>query len=114
MRQIINIGLVYLLTLFLFYTIKKEYIRLLLALLIYLFGIFIFEHDYKLAIIYLGVAVCCVITESIFITFFDETWNYRKPDIINIPYWLIPIWAIAIILIIEINKNINSFILNLK
>lgn len=43
-----------------------------------------------------------------------NTWQYKHKNIINIPYWLIPLWFIAILFIIKLiklyDKNINKVV----
>ena len=94
--------------LLIFHFIKNKYIRFISTLFIYLLCIYLFNIDYKLSILYIIIAIGCVITESIYINFFTETWNYINPDIINIPYWLISMWSIAILLIVEIINAWNK------
>ena len=92
---------IYALTFFIFYKIDDKYVRLLFAALIYLMCMYVFNIDTNMAIFYIFIAIGCGITESIYINFCKDTWNYHDPDIINIPYWLIPLWSIAFLLIIE-------------
>lgn len=92
---------IYSILLIIFYNIKEKNTRLIYTSLIYLLCIYLFDIDYKFAILYVLIAICCVITESIYINFCDETWKYINPDIINIPYWLVSLWSTAILLIIE-------------
>ena len=102
---LVKVIVIYVLLLFLFYFIKNKQQRLIYTSLIYVICIFLFNISYKSSFLYVFIALCCVITESIYIHFFDETWRYINPDIINIPYWLISMWSIAILLIIEsVNK----------
>ncbi len=35
------------------------------------------------------------ITESIIMTYAQSSWSYVKPDIYNLPIWLIPLWSVA-------------------
>ncbi len=102
---------IYSILLLIFYNKKEKNIRLIYTSLIYLLCVYLFDIDYKFAILYILIALCCVITESIYINFCDETWKYINPDIINIPYWLISIWSIAILLIIE-GVNLMKIIIN--
>jgi hypothetical protein len=92
---------IYVLTFLIFYKIENKNIRLIFTSLIYLFCIHLFNIDINMAIFYIFIAIGCAVTESIYITFCKDTWNYRNPDIINIPYWLIPLWSVAFLLIIE-------------
>jgi hypothetical protein len=103
---VIKIIIIYISLLFTFYKIENKEKRLIFTSIIYLLCICLFNIDYKLSILYVFIAICCVITESIYITFFNETWVYINPDIINIPYWLIAMWSIAILLIAE---SVNKF-----
>ena len=92
---------IYLLTFAIFYTIEKKCLRLIFASIIYILCLYTFNIKFNIALFYIFIAIGCVITESIYITFCKDTWNYRNPDIINIPYWLIPLWSIAFLLIIQ-------------
>ena len=103
---VIKIIIIYISLLFTFYKIENKEKRLIFTSIIYLLCICLFNIDYKLSILYVFIAICCVIPESIYITFFNETWVYINPDIINIPYWLIAMWSIAILLIAE---SVNKF-----
>jgi hypothetical protein len=105
---LIKIIMIYTLLLFIFYFINDKYYRLMYTIIIYILCINIFNINYKLYIVYVIIALCCVITESIYINFINETWKYNNPDIISIPLWLIFIWSIAILLIIEIINIINK------
>lgn len=102
--KITKIGIIYVLILILFYVITNDIIRFLLSVIIFTIGIFLFNIDIKLAFIYIFIAICCAFTESIFINFFSNTWKYNKPNlnIVNIPLWLIPMWGVAITLIVQL------------
>ena len=101
----IKIILIYILLLLVFFYINDNSIRFIVTSLIYLLSIFIFNIEYKYGILFVLMEIGCVITESIYITFFNKTWKYLNSDIINIPYWLIPLWSTAIVLIVEsVNK----------
>ena len=104
---LIKIIMIYTLLLFIFYFINDKYYRLIYTIILYILCINIFNINYKLSMVYVIIALCCVITESIYINFINETWKYNNPDIISIPLWLIFIWSIAILLIIEIINIIN-------
>lgn len=103
---IIKIITIYFLLLLLFYKFNNKNIRFICTSIIYLLCIYLFNIDYKLSILYVIIAICWVITESIYINFCNETWKYINPDFINIPYWLISMWSIAILLIVE---SVNKF-----
>ena len=102
---VINI-LVYLLTLLIFIIEKNNLRRFTYGLLLYFLFCFNIGIKIKNILVYLVISVVCVLTESIFVNFFDETWEYKNPDILGIPYWLIPIWSIAIILVVQINEKL--------
>ena len=99
--KICKILAIYLITFFIFLQISDKKYRLLYTVIVYIVCIYLFDINYKHACLYVIIAICCVITESLYITYCNETWKYYNPDIINIPYWLISIWSIAILLIIE-------------
>ena len=105
---LIKIIMIYTLLLFIFYFINDKYYRLIYTIILYILCINIFNINYKLSMVYVIIALCCVITESIYINFINETWKYNNPDIISIPLWLIFIWSIAILLIIKIINIINK------
>ncbi len=107
----LKIIVIYILLLIIFYNIREKNIRLIYTSIIYLLCIYLFDIDYKLAILYIIIAIGCVITEAIYIHFFNETWKYINPDIINIPYWLIPFWSIAILIIVESANVIKPIII---
>ena len=102
---IIKIFIIYILLLVIFYIFHNDKIRLLFLSLLFILCIFLFNINNKLAILYIFIALCSIITEAILITFFSNTWLYKNPNIINIPYWLFPLWGIAIIFINELSNN---------
>ena len=93
---------IYILTFVLFYKIDNKNLRLIYASFIYLISIYLFNVKWTLTILYVCISIACVITESLYVTFCKDTWVYKKPDIINIPYWLLPLWSIAFLLMIEL------------
>lgn len=97
----------YILTLLTFHKIKDKYQRFFITNIIYIVFGTLTDYNMKMLIIYYILAIICVGTESIFINFFDETWKYKNPDIIEVPFWLVPLWGIAILLIINISKNLD-------
>ena len=104
--SMMKIIIIYSLLLIIFHIIQNKNTRFIYTAIIYLLCIYLFNIDFKLSILYVVIALCCVITESIYINFLDETWKYTNPDFISIPFWLISIWSIAILLIIE---GVNMF-----
>ena len=109
-QLLLKILMIYTLLLFIFYFVNDKYYRLIYTIIIYMLCITIFNINYKLSIVYVIIALWCVITESIYINFISETWKYNNPDIISIPLWLIFIWSIAILLIINIIDIIDKII----
>jgi hypothetical protein len=48
------------------------------------------------------------LAESLAIKYGVKTWNYKEPtEPLNIPLWLIPLWAIAGIFILRVSKILN-------
>ena len=98
---IMKIILIYILLLTIFYSIHNKTMRFVYTSLIYLLCIYLFNIECKMSILYVILAISAVVTESIYINFFKDTWKYADPDIISIPYWLIAIWSVAILLLVE-------------
>ena len=111
--MLINI-LVYLLTLLVFFLFDDNNLRFILTFISYNISCELYKLNWYKRIIYLLLAVICVITESIFINLFNETWTYKINDLFGIPFWLIPLWGIAILLIVNINKDIENIINYIK
>lgn len=100
----INILIIYLLILLLFKFISNNYLRFLLLLLISIYCIWFFKLKKKKLILIILLTFSAVITEIIFIKYFKNTWKYYNNDIVNVPYWLFPLWFICIVFILEIYK----------
>ena len=98
---IIRIVVLYTLTILLYLNTKSNKIRFIWSLLLYVFGVILLRVNYKSAVSYFALAVCATITEHIFIKYMDSTWDYRKPDRYLVPYWLVPLWALAILIIVH-------------
>ena len=111
--MLINI-LVYLLTLLVFFLFDDNNLRFILTFISYIISCELYRLNWYKRIIYLLLAVICVITESIFINLFNETWTYKINDLFGIPFWLIPLWGIAILLIVNINRDIENIINYIK
>ena len=58
------------------------------------------------AVIGLGGAL----SESIYIKYFAETWDYRAPKILNLPLWLFPLWAIAAMVIVNLYPALTRIV----
>jgi uncharacterized membrane protein len=104
----IKIILIYFLTLLIFFIFPENKIRLISTLVLYFISCNIFNVGIIKTILYLFISFLCVMTESLFINSFKNTWEYKKSDILGIPLWLIPLWGIAILLVINIKKNIET------
>lgn len=98
----------YLLTLALYYYIKPTFWRCILSIGLFSILVIIYNIPFNQALFILFIALCAAFTEHIFIKYMSHTWDYRKPNIINIPYWLPLLWAIVIVLIIEMCYSFNS------
>lgn len=112
--EIVKIIFIYITLLLLFYLIHNNNKRLLIVSILCIISVLLFHIDLKKIIFILIIAISCVITESIYVNFFMNTWQYKHKNIINIPYWLIPLWFIAILFIIKLiklyDKNINKVV----
>ena len=116
MNNTCKIGIIYLTTLVLFYIIHSNLLRVTVSILLYLFSIILFNIDLLAGVLYFFMCIGAAFTEYIFIKYIKLSWDYRKPDIFSIPLWLIPLWGVAIILIIEgsmVVKNITDLLKNL-
>ncbi len=100
--ELTRIIILYIIILVLYYQFKDTYTRTTLTTILFIICVFVFKINYKSALLYLFLATCAVFTEYIFIRFFSNSWDYRKPDQLLVPYWLIPLWSVAIIIIIKL------------
>ena len=93
---------VYFATLLLFFSVKDNLGRFVAASIFYMGLVNNFNLGYDLGVLYFLVGVAAALTEHVFINYINSTWDYRNPDIISLPYWLFPLWGIAVILITQI------------
>ena len=100
----------YILVLIFFYFIQSNLNRLIGTILLFLFSNFLFKINYKLGCFYFLLGIVAAFTEFLFINYINLSWNYRNPDVFSIPFWLIPLWGIAIIFISEINIILKNYI----
>jgi|TARA_B110000037_G_scaffold34305_1_gene41603 hypothetical protein len=56
------------------------------------------------------VGIGAALTEHVFIKYITLSWDYRKPNFLTIPFWLMPLWGIAIILIMEIDAIFKTIV----
>lgn len=97
-------------TLISYYTIHSNLKRFILSVLLFIFSIIICEINFKLGILLFLIGIACALTEYIFIKYMRLYWDYRQPDFLKIPFWLIPLWGIAIILIIQVTNIFKMII----
>ena len=110
-KETVKIIIVYFMVMLSFYSIHSNLIRFIVLLLLYIFSVVLFNINYKLGFLYFLTGIGAALTEHIFITYFHLSWDYRKPNLLSIPFWLIPLWGLAIIIVTEMsiifNKRIN-------
>ncbi len=78
--------------------------RFMLLSVLYFIAISAFNISYNRALLLVFISVAASIVEHIYIQYIESTWDYRKPDVGNVPYWLVPLWSIAIVVITELSK----------
>ncbi len=104
-KKIVSIIIIYILTLTIFkFTSKNSHRFILLCILLVLSCILLKD---KKIVHYLLLGLCTALTESIFIIYLPNTWSYKTPEIFEIPYWLLPLWSIAILLLINVYTSIK-------
>jgi hypothetical protein len=108
--NICKIMTMYFIVLLLFYVIHSNLNRFIISILLYIFSIIIFNIDYKLGCLYFLVGIGAALTEHVFIKYITLSWDYRKPNFLTIPFWLMPLWGIAIILIMEIDAIFKTIV----
>lgn len=99
-----NIILIYISILLIFKYIENSYYRFFALLLISLYLIYLFKIKTKILYFYIIITLLFVLSEIIFIQYFNNTWFYYNKELINIPIWLITLWFIAITFIFELYK----------
>ena len=99
-----NIILIYIVILLIFKYIENSYYRFFALLLISLYLIYLFKIKTKILYFYIIITLLFVLSEIIFIQYFNNTWFYYNKELINIPIWLITLWFIAITFIFELYK----------
>ena len=98
-----KMAIIYLSLFIVFYNIKDDMNRFVVLSIIYLLCIHIFNVDPKLGLL-LVIATICGLSELIYSRFIEFRWHYnnKNEQILQMPYWLIPLWSIAILFIVEI------------
>lgn len=99
-----NIILIYIVILLIFKYIENSYYRFFALLLISLYLIYLFKIKTKILYFYIIITLLFVLSEIIFIQYFNNTWFYYNKELINIPIWLITLWFITITFIFELYK----------
>ena len=92
----------YVMLLIIFYYTPDANLRFFGVSFVFICCILLFNIDLYTTIFYIIFAICSALTESIYVIFFKETWTYKAADILSIPYWIIPIWGVAIVYISEL------------
>lgn len=110
-KNLAKIIIIYFIVLLLFYFIHSNLYRFILLLLLYIFSVFIFNINFIFGCFYFLLAIGASITEHIFIKYITLSWDYRNPNLFTIPYWLIPLWGIAVILILETSSIFKTIYL---
>ena len=113
-KNIWKIIILYFMVLLLFHVVHSNLIRFIILVLLYIFSIILFNINYKLGCLYFLIGILAAFTEHIFIKYINLSWDYRNPNFFTIPFWLIPLWGIAIIIIIETTWIIIIIIQKLK
>lgn len=98
--------LIYVAILNVFYKITQNTPRLIALIIIFIFSCYTFNVPYYYAIVYLIISSGSAFSEHL-VSNMENTWAYKKPEIGIVPIWLIPLWANAIIIIIELYKLIS-------
>jgi hypothetical protein len=105
--ELSKILVIYITILSIFYFVDNHWYRFICLIILSCICVSIFSVPRNQIILFIIIAISCTITEMIFVTFLNNTWQYQKSDIFNIPFWLSTLWFIAIIFINEINKIIK-------
>jgi hypothetical protein len=110
--NIVKIIIVYFMVMLSFYIIHSNLMRFIVLLLLYIFSVILFNINYKLGFLYFLTGIGAALTEHIFIKYIHSSWDYRNPNLLTIPFWLIPEWGLAIIIVTELSiiftKRING------
>jgi len=101
-----KILLIYVAILNVFYKITQNTYRVIALIVIFIFSCYVFNVPYYYAIVYLIFGSTSAFSEHL-VSNMENTWTYKKPDIGIVPIWLIPLWANAVIIIIELYKLLS-------
>ena len=86
--------------------ITQNTYRLIALIVIFIFSCYVFNVPYHYAIVYLIISSGSAFSEHL-VSNMENTWTYKKPEIGIVPIWLIPLWANAVIIIIELYKLLS-------
>ena len=98
-KILMKLAILYVLILILFYKVKSNEQRFFFSLLLYVLALAAFHINYKTGIFYFLMGIFAALTEHVFINFMHLSWEYKKPDFLLLPCWLVPLWALAILMI---------------
>lgn len=98
-KILMKLAILYVLVLVLFYKVKSNEQRFFLSMLLYVLALSVFHINFKTGIFYFFMAIFAALTEHVFINFMHLSWEYKKPDFLLLPCWLVPLWALAILMI---------------
>jgi len=98
----------YLCTIGVYYNIVSSLWRFILTMIIFGVATVIFNMPYNLSFFVLLIGIGFALTETLFIRYMGSTWNYRRPDIVHIPYWLVPLWATTIVLVTQASNRFSE------
>ena len=103
--NIVKIIIVYFMVMLSFYIIHSNLMRFIVLFLLYIFSVILFNINYKLGFLYFLTGIGAALTEHIFIKYIHSSWDYRNPNLLTIPFWLIPLWGLAIIIVTELSNE---------
>jgi thiaminase len=83
--------------------------RFVFTTLTYAYISHMFNTTTTLHILYIITAILCTATEYIYITNFNNTWAYKNATVLHtIPSWLIPLWAVTIVVMYNIIHRFSN------
>jgi|MDTC01.3.fsa_nt_gb hypothetical protein len=107
MNDVSKIVTIYILILCIFHILQSNISRFFATFLLYIFSIYLFHINFKLACVYILLGIGASLTEHIFIKYINSSWKYQNPNLFTIPIWLILLWSLAILLITETIKLVK-------
>jgi hypothetical protein len=102
LKNIIISIIIFIIMFAIFLNIRNNNMRTLTLTLLFFISVNLMnDNNY---ILYLLLGLCGSITEIIYIKYINNTWSYVKPDMFGIPFWLIILWALASLFIVNVYK----------